>query len=98
MALTLPKGYTPKLSIYDTQTAIGLIKRDFQDRLSTALNLKRVTAPLFVDPATGLNDNLNGIERPVTFDVKETGKNLEIVYYTNVDMKITGEIESVCYS
>ena len=79
MPLTLPKGYTPKLSIYDTQTAIGLIKRDFQDRLSTALNLKRVTAPLFVDPATGLNDNLSGVERPVNFELGHSGKYAEVV-------------------
>ena len=55
--------------MYDTQKAIGLIKQIFLEKLCGALHLKRVTAPLFVDPATGLNDDLNGVERPVTFDV-----------------------------
>jgi aspartate--ammonia ligase len=65
--------------LYETQTAIGSIKRIFEDSLSLALNLKRVSAPLFVDPRTGLNDDLNGVERPVEFDIKETGKNVQIV-------------------
>lgn len=58
--------------MYDTQTAIGIIKHNFQQGLSSALNLKRVTAPLFVNPLTGLNDNLNGTERPVSFDIANT--------------------------
>ena len=78
--LQIPKGYVPKLGAYDTQTAIGRIKRTFEDQLSAALNLKRVSAPLFVDPATGLNDDLNGIERAVSFDIAETGSIAAVVH------------------
>jgi len=77
--LTVPRDYRSILSVYETQTAIGVIKRVFEDNLAGALNIKRVSAPLFVDPWTGLNDDLNGIERPVEFDVKETKKNVQIV-------------------
>ena len=56
----IPAGYRPALGLYDTQKAIGLIKQIFLEKLCGALHLKRVTAPLFVDPATGLNDDLNG--------------------------------------
>ena len=65
----IPKGYQPHLSLYQTQSAISLIKRVFQDSLSRTLNLKRVSAPLFVEPTSGLNDDLSGVERPVSFDV-----------------------------
>ena len=58
----IPHGYQSTLGLYDTQTAIGLLKRTFEERLCLALNLKRVSAPLFVDPATGLNDDLSGRE------------------------------------
>ena len=71
----IPAGYRPALGLYDTQKAIGLIKQIFLEKLCGALHLKRVTAPLFVDPATGLNDDLNGVERPVTFDVPALGAN-----------------------
>ena len=54
----VPQGYSPALGLYDTQKAIGLIKNIFQIKLCAALHLKRVTAPLFVDPATGLNEDL----------------------------------------
>ena len=57
-----------------------MLKRTFEDKLSLALNLRRVSAPLFVDPETGMNDDLNGYERPVTFDLKETGNNAVIVH------------------
>jgi aspartate--ammonia ligase len=77
--LVVPEGYRSILSVYETQTAIGSIKRLFEDKLSAALNLIRVSAPLFVDPKTGLNDNLNGVERPVEFDIKETQNNAQIV-------------------
>jgi len=77
--LVVPKDYRSALSLYETQTAIGTIKRRFEDYLSLALNLKRVSAPLFVDPKTGLNDNLNGIERPVEFDIKGTQLTAQIV-------------------
>ena len=76
----VPKGYKASLGLYDTQTAIGLLKRTFEERLCLALNLKRVSAPLFVDPTTGLNDDLSGIERPVRFDLKETGKDAVVVH------------------
>lgn len=77
---TKPLGYPTRLSVYETQTAIGEIKRTFEDFLSEALHLKRVSAPLFVDPLTGTNDDLNGIERPVEFDIKETGTTAQIVH------------------
>ena len=76
----VPQGYKSTLGLYDTQTAIGLLKHTFEERLCLALNLKRVSAPLFVDPDTGLNDDLNGVERPVKFDLKETGKNAVVVH------------------
>ncbi len=78
--ITVPKGYVSTLGLYDTQTAIGLLKRTFEERLCLALNLKRVSAPLFVDPDTGLNDDLSGVERPVRFDLKETGKEAVVVH------------------
>ena len=78
--LVVPKGYKSALTVYETQKAIGGLKRIFEDKLSNALNLKRVSAPLFVEPQTGLNDDLNGVERPVEFDIKETGTNAQIVH------------------
>jgi aspartate--ammonia ligase len=78
--LIVPLGYHSVLSIYETQTAIGGIKKLFEDELSHALNLKRVSAPLFVEPQTGLNDDLNGVERPVEFDIKETHAKAQIVH------------------
>ncbi len=80
MASIIPQDYVSALELYDTQKAIGLIKEVFLTKLCSALHLKRVTAPLFVDPAMGLNDNLNGTERPVTFDVPATGTNAEVVH------------------
>ncbi|HIQ71405.1 MAG TPA: aspartate--ammonia ligase [Candidatus Onthenecus intestinigallinarum] len=76
----IPAGYRPTLSLYETQAAISLIKRTFQDALAGALSLKRVSAPLFVDPATGLNDDLNGVERPVSFDVPAAGVDAQVVH------------------
>lgn len=76
----VPQNYSPRLGLYDTQTAIGLLKRTFEERLCLALNLKRVSAPLFVDPSTGLNDDLSGVERPVRFDLKETGTDAVVVH------------------
>ena len=78
--ITVPAGYKTALGIYETQRAIGMLKRTFEDKLALALNLRRVSAPLFVDPDTGMNDDLNGYERPVTFDLKETGNNAVIVH------------------
>ena len=78
--LKLPKGYKSELNLYDTQIAIKTVKDFFQTLLAERLHLLRVSAPLFVDPASGLNDNLNGIERPVTFDIKEqNSRDAEIV-------------------
>jgi len=76
----IPAGYEAKLSLYETQAAIGLLKRTFQDHLATALNLKRVSAPLFVDPATGLNDDLNGVERAVAFDIPAAKMDAQVVH------------------
>ncbi|NBG88040.1 aspartate--ammonia ligase [Isachenkonia alkalipeptolytica] len=71
--LILPEGYKTPLDIRETAVAIKKVKDHFERRLAMALNLTRVSAPLFVSPETGLNDNLNGIERPVAFDVKDLG-------------------------
>ena len=72
--LFIPEGYKPRLDVYRTQKAIAFIKKTFQERLSNSLNLKRVSAPLFVTEASGLNDNLNGFERPVSFDIPAVGE------------------------
>ena len=72
-------NYKSSLNIFDTQRAIKFIKDEFIASLSEKLNLRRVTAPLFVYPETGLNDNLNGYERPVKFDVASLNKEVEIV-------------------
>ena len=78
--LVIPANYRSELNLYETQEAIKTIKDFFQQALSEQLTLLRVTAPLFVTPESGLNDNLNGIERPVDFDIKEQdGKTAEIV-------------------
>ncbi len=77
---TIPTGYSPQLAQYDTQRAIERIKHVFLAKLCAALHLVRVTAPLVVDPATGLNDNLNGVERPVGFDVPAIGTDAEVVH------------------
>ena len=76
----IPAGYVPPLSVYDTQVAIEFIKHNFQKDLSYALNLRRVSAPLFVQDASGLNDNLNGVERAVRFDVPAVGAEGEVVH------------------
>ena len=78
--LIIPNGYQPPLDVYDTQKAISFIKQTFQERLAKALNLKRVSAPLFVTEESGLNDNLNGVERPVSFDIPDIGKQAEVVH------------------
>ena len=78
--LIIPKDYHSALDLHDTQYAIKTVKDFFQNLLAQRLNLTRVSAPLFVEPKSGLNDNLNGIERPVTFDIKEqNGKEAEVV-------------------
>ncbi len=79
--MKVPEGYKSQLNLYDTQIAIKTVKDFFQTLLAERLHLLRVSAPLFVDPSSGLNDNLNGIERPVTFDIKEQdGREAEIVH------------------
>ena len=76
----ITKDYHSELNLHDTQIAIKTVKDFFQNLLSQRLNLSRVSAPLFVDPDSGLNDNLNGVERPVTFDIKEqNGREAEVV-------------------
>ena len=69
--LKIPKNYESALSLHDTQVGIKTVKDFFQRLLAERLNLLRVSAPLFVDPASGMNDNLNGVERPVSFGIKE---------------------------
>lgn len=69
----IPEDYHSALDLYETQVGIKTVKDFFQTLLAERLNLLRVSAPLFVDPASGLNDNLNGIERPVSFGIKEQG-------------------------
>ena len=76
----IPDGYKSILGIYDTQKAIGLIHEIFEAKLGNALNIRRVSAPLFVTPESGLNDDLNGVERPVRFDIKETGTDAVVVH------------------
>ncbi len=78
--LYIPKGYSSPLDVYRTQKAIAFIKSTFQARLAAALNLKRVSAPLFVTESSGLNDNLNGYERPVSFDIPAVGESAEVVH------------------
>ncbi len=78
--ITIPAHYKPRLSVYDTQRAIDYIKRTFQMNLAIELNLRRVSAPLFVEVNSGLNDNLNGIERPVDFDIPSTGGDAQVVH------------------
>lgn len=68
--MILPADYKSLLSVYETQKAIGLLKRLFEDKLAGALRLHRVSAPLFVAQNSGLNDDLNGVERPVDFDIR----------------------------
>ena len=79
MKTTIPEGYKSILSIYDTQKAISLLKRLFEDNLGAKLNLYRVSAPLFVDETSGINDNLNGYERPVSFDILRSNRRAEVV-------------------
>ena len=78
--ITLPENYHSLLGLYDTQKAIGQIKTIFQEKICMALHLKRVTAPLFVMQGSGLNDDLNGVERPVSFDVPCLNEQTEVVH------------------
>lgn len=78
--ILIPEGYRQPLNVYDMQVAIEFIKHNFQKELAYALNLRRVSAPLFVKEASGLNDNLNGFERPVSFDVPAVGEEGQVVH------------------
>jgi aspartate--ammonia ligase len=78
--LRIPSGYRSVLSIYDTQRAIEYIKHIFQHYMKTKMNLKRVSAPLFVEENSGLNDNLNGYERPVSFDIPDIPAEAQVVH------------------
>ena len=80
MSFYVPEGYKPQIDLKETQVAIKTVKDFFQKELTKQLNLTRVSAPLFVTPESGLNDNLNGVERPVSFDLKEGHRDAEIVH------------------
>ncbi len=75
----IPENYKTLLGIYDTQKAISLLKRLFEDKLCAVLSLNRVSAPIFVESGTGLNDDLNGVERPVSFDILRSDKTAQVV-------------------
>ncbi len=75
----IPEDYKTLLGIYDTQKAISLLKRLFEDRLCAELSLNRVSAPIFVETGTGLNDDLSGVERPVSFDILRSEKTAQVV-------------------
>ena len=76
----IPQGYSPCLNLYDTQKAIGLLNRLFEDTLGGALHLRRVSAPLFVSASSGLNDDLNGVERPVSFEINRVEDTAQVVH------------------
>lgn len=79
--LNIPRDYKSQLDLHDTQLGIKMVKDFFQSMLAQRLNLTRVSAPLFVDPTTGLNDNLNGYERPVKFGIREQNeREAEVVH------------------
>lgn len=80
MPVILPEGYKPHLTVRQTQIAIKKVKDFFQNDLANQLNLRRVSAPLFVDAESGLNDDLSGVERPVSFDLGETGGKYAVVH------------------
>ncbi len=80
-SIVMPENYESALNLYDTQVAIKMVKDFFQTLLAERLHLLRVSAPLMVTPESGLNDNLNGVERPVSFDIKhQDGREAEIVH------------------
>mgnify|MGYP000190197819 FL=1 len=95
MGLILPEHYDPRLSVRETQEAIKYIRDTFQKEFGKEMNLERISAPLFVEKSSGLNDDLNGVERPVQFDIAGVpGETIEVVHslqngnvwhYTNMD-------------
>ena len=80
MKITIPEGYSSSLNLYDTQASISFIKKHFEDRLTKSLNLKRVSAPLFVEKSTGLNDDLDGKAQAVNFVAPNINKECVIVH------------------
>lgn len=81
MTLIIPKDYDPKLSVRQTEAAIRYIRETFQEKFGRALHLQRMSAPMFVEKGTGLNDNLNGVEQPVSFTMKDKpGETIEVVH------------------
>ena len=81
MGLILPEHYDPRLSVRETQEAIKYIRDTFQKEFGKEMNLERISAPLFVEKSSGLNDDLNGVERPVQFDVAGIpGETVEVVH------------------
>ena len=81
MGLILPEYYDPRLDVRTTQEAIKYIRDTFQKELGKEMNLERISAPLFVSKSSGLNDNLNGVERPVQFDMAGIeGETMEVVH------------------
>ena len=78
--LMIPEGYQSKLDIRETEIAIKLIKDQVEEQIADSLNLTRVSAPLFVRRGTGINDDLNGVERPVRFDIRDIGSDVEVVH------------------
>ena len=81
MNLILPEHYDPRLTVRETQDAIKYIRDTFQKELGREMNFERISAPLFVEQSSGLNDNLNGVERPVQFDMAAIpGETIEVVH------------------
>ncbi|MBE7388266.1 aspartate--ammonia ligase [Ligilactobacillus salivarius] len=81
MELIIPKDYDPKLSIRETQEAIRYIRETFQDEFGKEMGLNRVSAPMYVEKSSGINDNLNGYEKPVSFTMKDMpGETIEVVH------------------
>ena len=78
--VTIPQGYVSRLSLYQTQKAIEVLRGAFQEEFRRELNLVRATAPLFVEADSGLNDDLNGVERPVGFDIPAVGIEGQVVH------------------
>ena len=91
--LILPKNYDPLIDLMESQRAIKKIKDYFQQELAYGLNLRRVSAPLFVDPKTGLNDNLNGVERRVSFTLKDIDE-LEVEVVQSLEEDGSGKIQN----
>lgn len=81
LGLIIPKDYDPKLSIRETQEAIRYIRETFQDEFGKEMGLNRVSAPMYVEKSSGINDNLNGYEKPVSFTMKDMpGETIEVVH------------------